>query len=835
MTSPDTKMTPMMTQWHECKNEAPEAILFFRLGDFYEAFYEDAELCSKVLDLTLTKRQQVPMSGIPAHAAEGYIEKLLAEGFKVAIAEQLEEPSAAKGLVKRAITRILTPAALSLVGTGGGKESHYFASISKKGGQWGLALFDLGCADCRVIEFSELTPALEELHRFKPRELLLSSKQFDQHRELFTGSQSLLGYRLETTEEWRFDPLFSGNFLKDLLKVHTLDGFGLKEQTASIAAAGALLAYIKDTLKLPLDALQTLRPYSNDDFLRLDPSTLRHLDLIGAARSKSPTLLGILDATLTPMGSRLIKKWLLQPLLSLKAIKERQDSIETLMKAPKMLEALRNSLTEIRDLERLITRIGSPQGNPKQIVSLAHSLKPVKGIKQLLAMFSDPLLVHLNTLLPEFSNVVEAIEQAVEEDPPLRVKEGGIFRQGFHPLLDELRNLSHSSKAWMEDYQHRIREELGIKTAKVGYSRVGGFYIEVSRGQAGKMPPHFHRRQTLTNAERYTSDELGEYEKKIFHADEKKAALEEELFIAFKAQIFNHCASILKAAEQLAILDVLGSLAEIAIQKSYIRPLVDDSDVIEIKGGRHPVIESAMANERFVANDTLLDNDTSLMLITGPNMAGKSTYIRQVALLVVMAQMGSFIPASAARIGKVDRLFTRIGASDDLSRGQSTFMVEMTETAHILHHVTPRSLVILDEIGRGTSTYDGISLAWSIAEYLLTQKDKKAKTLFATHYFELTKLEEKLAGAKNFTVAVHESAESLTFLRKIVRGTADKSYGIHVAKLAGIPPSVLERSEEILKHLEESGNQKNLFTPPPPVKRASKKAHQENQLLLFIE
>lgn len=798
----------MMVQWHDCKSKATDALLLFRLGDFYEAFHEDAHLLAKELDLTLTKRQQVPMSGIPAHTAESYIEKLVAKGYRVAVAEQIESSKGVKGLVKRDITRIITPGtACNALEKG----HNYFASLTQVGSIFGIAFFDLSCADCRVIEVNSMDDAIHELNKMKPKELLISSKLQDKYPVLKSSE-----WLLDVIEDWRFDHELNYGFLTQTLKVHSLDGFGLKGLTASINAAGALLAYVKDTLYHDLGPLQAIIPYSRDNSLRIDPTTLKNLDLIDST-AKKQTLLHVIDQTETPMGSRLIKRWLLHPLQNLEEISARQDTIENLLTHPEILNEVRAYLSEIKDIERLITRILSPNASPRDIMGLKMSLIPIPAIKEALTQITSPLFA--KQVLFDFVSLVHCIDQALVAEPPLRITDGGIFREGYHYELDELRNLSKESKTWMAAYQEKIRENTGIKTLKVGYSQVGGFFIEVSKGQTEKVPPEFKRRQTLTNAERYITLDLKNYEDKILNAEEKMLAIECELFQTLKNKIGEHSQAIMQTAQSLAVIDAITSLAEVAKKNRYTRPTVDKSSNLIIKDGRHPVIETACLNETFQPNDTHLDGiSEKMMLITGPNMAGKSTYIRQVALIVIMAHMGAFVPASSATIGLIDQVFTRIGASDDLARGQSTFMVEMSETASILHNATSSSLVILDEIGRGTSTYDGIALAWSIAEYLLTTKGPK--TLFATHYWELTQLENKGLGAVNYNVAVLESGQQVLFLRKIVRGGTDKSYGIHVARLAGMPPQVLIRAQEILQHLE---NGQDLFETTRPKKVTSNK------------
>lgn len=816
MTTSEVKLSPMMAQWQECKNSAPDAIVFFRLGDFYEAFHDDAVICSKELELTLTKRQSTPMSGVPSHTLDAYVDKLVSKGYKVAIVEQVGEAKEAKGLVQREITRIVTVGTLVNSSLIAEKSHHYIASITEVGKQFGIAFFDLTCADCRVIEVDLLEDAFNELYRFQPKEIIASQKMQSKYPAFFQELKISLNCLVEWVENWRFDHELAYRFLTRELKARSLDGFGLKGMVAAINAAGALLGHIKETLRTSLGPVQAILPYTKTSFMSIDKTTMRNLDLIPTTETKSKkhTLLHVLDHTETPMGGRLLKRWITEPLMDLEKIHARHDALEALIEKD-VLVGLKKTLSQIRDLERLTIKMAQPLPSPRDIVALKNSLKPLDELKQLLALTEAPLLQQNADGICNFFSIYDLVERALIEEAPLRLSDGGAFKAGYSTELDTLAALAADSKEWMLNYQNTLRESTGIKTLKVGYTKISGFYIEVSKGGADKVPPTFHRRQTLTNAERYMAPELKAYEEKILTAEDKMRALEANLFQDLKEKIEVHSNSLLEAAVCIAIIDCLTSLASVAKSNHYVRPSMGLSQKLEIIDGRHPVIETAILHEKFIPNDTLLDErQNRLMLITGPNMAGKSTYIRQVALIVIMAQMGSFVPAKSAKIDLIDKVFSRIGASDDLSRGQSTFMVEMIETAFILHHTTNRSLVILDEIGRGTSTYDGISLAWSIAEYLLTTPEKTPKTLFATHYWELTKLEEKVPGAQNYNVAVHESGDQVLFLRKIVKGGTDKSYGIHVARLAGLPSSVLMRASDILLHLEENANQKTAFETP---------------------
>lgn len=812
----ENKSSPMMLQWHACKKQAKDALLFFRMGDFYEAFYEDAVILSRELDLVLTKRQGIPMSGVPHHTYEAYLDKLVAKGFRVAIAEQMEDPKQAKGLVKRELVRIVTPGTVINSSLIADKSNNFFASVTRVGSLFGLAVLDLTTSEFRVCEFEQEQDLRNEIHRLRPSELLFSEK-FQQKQSLLI-EELLQAYRplLTGVEDWRFDHQLCYNFLTAHFQVHTLDGYGLKGKLAAINAAGALLSHLRDTLCQNITHVAELQTYSTADYLALDPITQRNLELTESRQegSRKNTLLEILDKTNTSMGGRLLRQWIKQPLLSKQEIIRRQEAIQLLFSQPLLSKRFSELLSEVRDLERLMMKVCTAYASPRDLVALRSSFLPIPEIRSLLMRLPcelfEEMLQHI-VPIPEMTN---AIENALVDEPPVRLSDGKVFREGYHPELDELRSLSRDSKAWLAAYQNQLKEQTGIKTLKVGFNKMFGYYIEVSRGQAAKMPDTFQRKQTLVNAERYITPELKEYEQKVFTAEERITAIENELFTALRHHVAQFSSQVLRSAQNLARLDALNSLAEVAYHRRYVRPIVDESQVLHIEEGRHPVIETVHAGEAFIPNDTLLDNQQNRMyLITGPNMAGKSTYIRQVALITIMAHIGSFVPAKRAHIGLVDQVFTRIGASDDLSRGQSTFMVEMAETANILNNVTERSLVILDEIGRGTSTYDGISIAWAVAEYLLTAEQKTAKTLFATHYWELTKLEAQLPGAVNYNVAVRECEDQILFLRKIVRGGTDKSYGIHVARLAGMPAWVLMRARDLLTHLEANANRKTAFEP----------------------
>jgi DNA mismatch repair protein MutS len=827
------KLTPMMQQWSDCKKRAGSAILFFRMGDFYEAFYEDAEVMASQLDLSLTKRQEIPMAGVPVHTCDAYIDKLVGKGFTVAVAEQVEDPKEAKGIVKREITRFVSPGSVIYSSLLQDKANNYFSCISQVGSLFALASLDLSTGEFFVTEFPSLEQLQSELYKIDPKELLLGKKFASRHPSFLQEVQASLNLFVTLEEDWHFAPEESYHFLLTHFGTASLDGFGLKGMSVAYSAAGALLKHISDSLQLPIQHIEKISPYATHHYLSLDRTSQRNLELVLSSNSngKGTCLLSIIDHTHTPMGGRLLRKWLLQPLTQPELIQARQEAVQEFVENELFLNSFRQTLKPIRDLERLMMRISTGYAFAKDLVQLKTSLQQIPKTIESLKHTTSSFLMQQKTQLSPLTELTTLLEKALVEDPPLRVGEGKTFKPGFNTQLDEYNALRSNASDWMHSYQAKIREETGIKTLKVGFNRMFGYYIEVSKGQADRMPDTFIRRQTLVNGERFISPELKEFEQKVFSAEEKINQLEQQLFYEIKETVSKYTSEVMRLANALAHLDCIASLAHAALLYGYCCPEIDTSFVIDIRQGRHPVIEAISGS--FTPNDLFLDNERQqLILLTGPNMAGKSTYIRQAALIVILAQIGSFVPASYARIGVVDKIFTRIGAHDDLSRGQSTFMVEMTETANILHNATSRSLVILDEIGRGTSTYDGISIAWSVAEHLLQQSDKKSRTLFATHYFELTKLEELYPGAVNYSVAVQEEADRITFLHKIIQGSADRSYGILVAKLAGLPLSVIQRAKEILHHLEEEGKSPTLFSPP---KRKVSKAPKVNkeQLSLF--
>lgn len=817
-----------MAQWEACKLQAKEALLFFRLGDFYEAFHDDAKLLSKELGLTLTSRQNIPMCGIPFHTSELYIDKLIAKGYKIAVAEQMEDPKNTKGLLKREISKIVTPGTIVSSQLLSDKRNNFFASVVQVGSLFGLSFIDLTTGEFRALELEFEQELLDEIFRLKPAEFLVNKRFTEAHPYFFTELSHALTFTLTTQEN--VDPRISQQTLAAHFEVHNLDGFGLRGQTAAINAGGALLLYLKEELNLDLEHIVSLQTEPLSQYMGIDRATLRHLELTEsmADSGSKATLLELLDQTSTPMGGRLLRHWITHPLLSCSEIEKRQDALAAFIAAPEIRKKTMERLEQVRDLDRLTIKVASRVANPRDLYTLGISLSHLPFLKETLSPLSS---IEIESNLSDFFDaepLFNKILACMNENPPLRIGEGDIFRSGCHAELDRLRDLSKESMSWMARYQNTLREETGIKTLKVGYTRAFGYYIEVSRSyadKADKIPSSFQRRQTLTNGDRFVTEELKQFEHQVLTAEERSKAIEAELFESLRQETALKAKEIHKTAKALARLDALLSLAAAAVQYRFVRPTVDDSPLFEIHEGRHPIVEKCIGSPSFIANDTHLSSDRQMMLITGPNMAGKSTYIRQVALIAILAQMGSYVPALSAHVGLIDKVFSRIGASDDLAKGQSTFMVEMSETANILNNATSRSLVLLDEIGRGTSTYDGISIAWAVAEFLLTTVKRQAKTLFATHYWELTRLEEDYPHAMNFQTAVQEISGGIVFLRKIIPGGTDKSYGIHVAKLAGLPLKAIRRAEEMLLQLEtKSKNKKtprdeqlSLFAPPAAI------------------
>ncbi len=802
------KTTPMMQQWHSCKKKVKNALVLFRLGDFYEAFYEDAKIVSKQLDLTLTQRQKVPMCGIPFYTIDNYIDELIKKGFQVAVAEQMEDAQNAKGIVKRDIVRVVSAGTLINSSLLNEKHNNFFACLTHLSSIFGLALLDLTTAEFSIMEIDSLKTLKDELYKLRPSELLISRRLKQELKEFLTDLNHGFQTSINEEEDWFFDFKSCHDFLTDHFEVHLLDGFGLKGKTAAIIAAGALMGFLKEKRSLALSHITTIYPKELKDFLAIDIACMRHLELLESfsfSKETKSTLLEVLDFTKTPMGGRKLKEWLKHPLVCTVKIQKRQTAIRECLTKKEQTQNILTYLSKIKDIERLIMKITSNFATPKDLVSLKLSLQNIDPVKKLLENnFTSLFLQEIAAKIEDLTVCTGLLEKALVDNPPLRVSDGGVIRRGYNVDLDELRALSRSSLNWANTYQNKLKEETGIKNLKVGFTNIFGYYIEVSKSNLAKAPDSFIRKQTLVNAERFITPELKSFEEKIFSAEEKIAALEQTLYSEIKAKTATWHKAISTTSQAIADLDSLISLTEAACQYNYSCPEVTETDIIDIKEGRHPIIEAASFLEPFIPNDVFLDGEENqLYLITGPNMSGKSTYLRQTALIVIMAQMGSFVPAKKATVGLVDKVFSRIGASDDLIRGQSTFMVEMSEAANILNNATNRSLIILDEIGRGTSTYDGIAIAWAIAEFLLTQPEKKAKTLFATHYSELTELEGKISGAINYQVAVEETENGIVFLRKIVKGGTDKSYGLHVARLAGLPKTALKLAKQKLKILEK--------------------------------
>jgi DNA mismatch repair protein MutS len=813
--------TPMMEQFWRAKKEAPDALLFFRMGDFYELFHDDAVTAAREIGLTLTSRSKgegaIPMAGIPVKSAEGYLLRLVGKGHKVAICEQLQDPRHVKGIVDRGIVRIVTPGTITEENALDAREENALASAWVGKQKAGIAWVDLSTGRCRGIEI-EAAELLDELARLRPAELLLSAELARERPDLIERLHHEVGVSLTERDEWRFETKTSQRTLNEHFGVLGLDGFGVEADSAIIPAAGALIEYVKETQRGACEHLRRIERVRRDGNLILDHATRSCLELVVTQREarREGTLLDTLDATRTPMGSRLLREWVLSPLRDVESILRRQRGVAELVEEPFRREELRDVLDSILDVERLVGRISTRRCNGRDLVALARSLEQVPGLRERLADPRAEVLAELREALDPLEDVTRRIAGVLVDEPPLTVREGGLVRDGCSDELDELRRIAGDGKSWMARFQAEESERSGIQGLKIGYNSVFGYFIEIPRGQVERVPEHYVRKQTIKTAERYITPELKEFETKVLKAEERSRDLEYDLFVTLRDEVAEHVGRVLDTAHAIARLDILAGLAQVAADYDYVAPVIDDGDAIDVKDGRHPVLERSPACEAFVPNDVRLDRGSQLLtILTGPNMAGKSTYIRQTALIVLLAQMGSFVPASEARIGVVDRIFTRVGAGDDISRGESTFMVEMVEIANILNNATSDSLVILDEVGRGTSTFDGLALAWAIAEHL--HEVVGARTLFATHYHQLTDLTERYAGVANKNVAVREWGEEIVFLHKIVDGGTDRSYGIHVARLAGVPAEVLERSRSILADLEqdEEGLAKRILEGAP--------------------
>jgi len=801
--------TPMMRQYLEIKSRYPDAILFFRLGDFYEMFMDDAVTAAKVLDITLTSRNkgsadEIPLCGVPHHSCQPYIAKLVEHGHKVAICEQVEDPRQAKGIVQRDVVRVVTPGLVIDPETLQPKENNFLMALACGNGRHGVALVDITTGEFRVTETPGSEDVRTEIASAQPKEVLIPDSEAGALL-VDTLGYSLAGRSVNRLPEHVFELDRARGEITSFFGVANLDPFGCSALPAAIAAAGAALHYLRETQMGATEQIRSLTTYSSSEHLALDEATRRNLELNANLQDgkRKGSLLGVLDRTVTAMGGRLLRRWLNYPLVDVAAIQDRHAAVEELLADSFLRADLREALDGVYDLERLVTRAIMGTANARDLVTLRLSLERLPAIIDRMAALQAPLLAAMHDRLDPVDDVAALVDAALVDDPPVALRDGGLIRDGFHAELDELRTISREGKGWIARLEGDERQRTGIASLKVRYNKVFGYYIEVTRTHLDKVPEDYERKQTLANAERYITPTLKEYEAKVLGAEERLVSLEYEVFVGVRQQVAACGARIQETARQLARLDVLQGLAELAHDRRYVRPEIAADELLSIEEGRHPVIESMNLGERFVPNDVLLDNrENQLLIITGPNMAGKSTFMRQVALITLMAQMGSFVPAKRARIGVVDRIFTRVGASDNLARGLSTFMVEMNETANILHHATPRSLVILDEIGRGTSTFDGVSIAWAVAEYLHDHAPVAAKTLFATHYHELAELGMTRERIKNFNVAVREWNDQVVFLRRIVPGPASHSYGIQVARLAGLPGPVIERAKEVLRNLE---------------------------------
>ncbi|MFR8075441.1 MAG: DNA mismatch repair protein MutS [Lachnospiraceae bacterium] len=801
-------MTPMMKVYCETKEKYKDCILFYRLGDFYEMFFEDALIASKELEITLTGKdcgleERAPMCGVPFHAVDGYLNKLVSKGYKVAICEQLEDPKQAKGLVKRDVIRVVTPGTNLDAQALDESRNNYLMCIICMEDRYGLSVADISTGEYLVTELDSEKKLLDEINKFSPSEIICNHSFYVSGVDI-EDMKERLHISVFSLDSWYFDDALCARNLMEHFRVSSLSGLGLDAYSCGIIAAGALLQYLIETQKTSIANLTALTPYSISKYMVLDSSTRRNLELCETLREKNKrgSLLWVLDKTKTAMGARMLRRYLEQPLIEKEEIMQRLDAVEELKDNAITREELREYLNPVYDLERLISRISYQTANPRDLVAFKTSLSMLPHIKYIMKSLQSPLLVQLQEEMDELEDLFALVDTAIVDEPPISIRDGGFIKEGYHEEVDRLRHAKTEGKSWLAKLEAEEREKTGIKTMKVKYNKVFGYYLEVTNSYKDMVPDYYTRKQTLTNAERYITPELKELEETILGSEDKLTALEYDLYVEVRGKIADEILRIQKTAHAIAGVDVFASLALVAERGNYVKPSINEKGVLDIKNGRHPVVEKMIPNDMFIANDTYLDNGKNrISIITGPNMAGKSTYMRQTALIVLMAQIGSFVPADAAKIGLVDRIFTRVGASDDLASGQSTFMVEMTEVANILRNATRNSLLILDEIGRGTSTFDGLSIAWAVVEYISNPKLLGAKTLFATHYHELTELEGKLPGVNNYCIAVKENGDDIVFLRKIIQGGADKSYGIQVAKLAGVPDMVIERAKELAEEL----------------------------------
>lgn len=806
-----TEYTPMMQHYLKTHEEYKDCILFYRLGDFYEMFFDDAKVVSKELELTLTGKscgaeERAPMCGIPYHAAETYLTRLVKKGYRVAICEQVEDPKLAKGMVKREVTRVVTPGTTLNAQALDETKNNYIMCIAYIGDHYGISSADITTGDYYVTEVDSERKLLDEVNKYQPTEIICNEAFYISGIDI-DDMKNRMGIVIYSLDAWYFSDETAQMTLKDHFKVRDLEGLGLADYDSGVVAAGALLKYLYETQKTTLSNLVAIHPYTTGKFMIIDSSTRRNLELVETLREKQKrgSLLWVLDKTRTAMGARTLRSFVEQPLIERTEIEERYDAIDEFNTNAITREEIREYLNPVYDLERLITRVTYQTASPRDLIAFRNSIHMLPPIKTLMSDFQSPLLKRLYEQLDTLDELYELIERSITEEPPLTLHDGGILKEGYNEEVDRLRKAKTDGKSWLADLEAKEREKTGIKNLKIKYNKVFGYYLEVTNSFKDMVPDYFTRKQTLANAERFITPELKELEDVILGAEDKLIVLEYELFREVRQKVADEVVRIQKTAKAVAQIDVFASLATVAEQNNYCRPKLNEKGLIDIKDGRHPVVERMIQNEMFVANDTYLDNGSNrVSIITGPNMAGKSTYMRQSALIVLMAQIGSFVPAKSAKIGIVDRIFTRVGASDDLASGQSTFMVEMSEVANILRNATSNSLLILDEIGRGTSTFDGLSIAWAVVEHISNPRLLGAKTLFATHYHELTELEGKLNSVNNYCIAVKEKGDDIVFLRKIVKGGADKSYGIQVAKLAGVPDNVIERAKEIVEELSNN-------------------------------
>ena len=805
------KLSPMMAEYVKTKQQYKDCILFYRLGDFYEMFFEDALTVTKELEITLTGKdcgleERAPMCGVPFHAAETYINRLIEKGYKVAICEQVEDPKKAKGLVKREVIRVVTPGTTLDAASLDESKNNYLMSIVSMEDHFGCAIADISTGDCFLTEVDKPQKLLDEINKFVPAEIICNDAFFMSGVDT-DDLKNRLGICVFPLDAWYFDDSLCKRTLKEHFHVNTLEGLGIQDYDIGVIASGALFLYLQETQKSALSHMAGIRPYAAEKYMLIDSSSRRNLELVETLREKNKrgSLLWVLDKTKTAMGARTLRSYVEQPLIDAQEINRRLEALEELNKSPMLRDEIREYLNPIYDLERLISRISYQSANPRDLIAFASSLEMLPHIRQILKDFKTPLLTELYEDMDPLEDIASLIKSAIVDEPPLAQKDGGIIREGYHEDVDKFRRSRTDGKKWLTELEVREKERTGIKSLKIKYNRVFGYSLEVTNSFKELVPENYIRKQTLTNAERYITQELKDLEDLILGAEDKLYALEYELFCEVRDKVGAEVVRIQKTAKAVAALDVFASLALVAQRNNYVRPRINESGVLDIKNGRHPVVEQMIEHDMFIANDTYLDNQKKrVSIITGPNMAGKSTYMRQTALIVLMAQIGSFVPADKANIGIVDRIFTRVGASDDLASGQSTFMIEMTEVANILRNATSRSLLILDEIGRGTSTFDGLAIAWAVIEHISDTKLCGAKTLFATHYHELTELEGKISGVNNYCIAVKEKGDDIVFLRKIVKGGADKSYGIQVAKLAGVPDSVICRAKELVEELSDA-------------------------------